>query len=531
MTGIVKPEEQSIPSAWIWASIGSITQEIEKVKPKDEPDQEFIYLDISSIDNEQNIVTSPKKYLGAEAPSRARQKIKTGDVLFSTVRTYLRNIARVPEQFNEQIASTGFSILRSKDGVDGRYLFYYTLTDKFIVCLSEIQRGTSYPAVRDSDVREQKIPIAPTNEQIRLVDEIEMQFTRLDVAVANLKRVQANLERYKASVLKAACEGRLAPQDPDDEPAAVLLERILAERRRKWEEQEWTKLIDKAKKKAAQAKRRAEKRPSRISDLEAAEWQELTEEDYGKYLPKGDKWKGKYKEPEPVDAAALPELPEGWVWATIEPISHFVTDGDHNPPKRVSDGIPHLTAKHVTNRILSLKDCTFITEKDFSRVRKRYDPRPGDVIITCVGTLGRTAIVPEEFIFSADRNLAIARMLERGVLPEFLQIFLNSPAAQRELRKGSGSTAQPHLYLKEIRKFPVTVAPRQEQSRIVNEVENRFTIIDVIEAQIKDEIVRAERLRQSILRQAFNGRLVPQDPKDEPAIALLSRIRDGNKGA
>jgi type I restriction enzyme S subunit len=223
-----------LPISWTWTTIGSVTQKIEKVKPRDKPDLEFEYLDISSIDNDANIVTSPKKYVGAEAPSRARQQIRAGDVLFSTVRTYLRNIARVPKQFDGQIASTGFSILRPKAGVEGRYLFYYTLTDKFIATLSEIQRGTSYPAVRDSDVREQTIPLAPENEQIRIVGEIEKQFTRLDAAVSSLKRVQANLERYKASVLKAACEGRLVPQDPDDEPAELLLARILAERRLKW---------------------------------------------------------------------------------------------------------------------------------------------------------------------------------------------------------------------------------------------------------------------------------------------------------
>ncbi len=166
-------------------------------------------------------------------------------------------------------------------------------------------------------------PLAPLDEQKRIVAEIEKQFTRLDQAVASLKRAQANLARYKASVLKAACEGRLVAQDADDEPAEKLLERILAERRRQWEAQEWQKLVVKAQKKAAQARRKADSRPARLSDLEPEEWQGLAEADYGRYLPKNDKWKEKYQEPVGVETAELGGLPVGWVWTSLEQIERI----------------------------------------------------------------------------------------------------------------------------------------------------------------------------------------------------------------
>ena len=124
--------------------------------------------------------------------------------------------------------------------------------------------------------------------------------------MASLKRAQAKLARYKASVLKAACEGRLVPQDPDDEPAEKLLERILAERRVRWEAQEWQKLVIKAQKKVAQARRKQDGRPARLSDLQPEEWQDLPEAEYARYLPKNDKWKEKYKEPVEVETAELP---------------------------------------------------------------------------------------------------------------------------------------------------------------------------------------------------------------------------------
>jgi type I restriction enzyme S subunit len=171
--------ENELPDGWTWTSVGEITTPVEKVKPREQPDSDFIYLDISSINNSKNKITEPKNYIGADAPSRARQLVHTNDVLFSTVRTYLKNIALVPEIYDGQIASTGFSVLRCRDGVSPKFLFYYTLTDDFISALSNVQRGTSYPAVRDSDVREQIIPLAPFNEQKRIVAKMEELFSQL----------------------------------------------------------------------------------------------------------------------------------------------------------------------------------------------------------------------------------------------------------------------------------------------------------------------------------------------------------------
>jgi type I restriction enzyme S subunit len=144
--------------------------------------------------------------------------------------------------------------------------------------LDVIHKNTSSVTVKHLSSRSLEqipLPLPTLPEQRRIVAEIEKQFTRLDTAVASLKRAQANLERYKASVLKAACEGRLVPQDADDEPAELLLQRILVERRKKWEEQAWQKQIEKAQKKVAQARRKADGRPHYIRDLEPQEWQEI----------------------------------------------------------------------------------------------------------------------------------------------------------------------------------------------------------------------------------------------------------------
>jgi type I restriction enzyme S subunit len=237
-------------------------------------------------------------------------------------------------------------------------------------------------------ILEIEIPLAPDRERLSIVEAIESYLTRLDDAMATLERVQRNLKRYRVSVLKAAVEGRLVPteaelaraEDREYEPASVLLERILAERRRRWEEAELAKL--KAKGKA----------------------------------PKNDKWKAKYVEPAGPVTSELPELPEGWCWATIEQVSSLVTDGDHNPPKRTDEGVPHLTAKSVKGLTLTLDGCSFLSAEGFEKTRSRYEPVEGDLIVTCVGTVGECAIVPPGLVFSADRNLAAVRLLPHGAV-------------------------------------------------------------------------------------------------------------------
>ncbi len=199
-----------LPKGWAWAKLVEIKENIENVNPKIDPDKDFIYLDIASIDNTQQKITTPKRYLGKDAPSRARQLVKTGDILFSTVRTYLKNIAIVDEKYNNQIASTGFCVIRPLNPINKKLFFYYVQTKPFLNILNQIQRGTSYPAVRDSDVFEQIFPIPPLPEQKQIVEEIE---SRLSVTEEIEQTIDINLkraERLRQAILKKAFSGGLA---------------------------------------------------------------------------------------------------------------------------------------------------------------------------------------------------------------------------------------------------------------------------------------------------------------------------------
>lgn len=384
-------------------------------------------------------------------------------------------------------------IVRTNGDIPLKYLEYYfnSINLQFHIT------GSAQPKLTQAALNSIRVPLSPVAEQHRIVAEIEKQFSHLDAAVAALKRVQTNLKRYRTTVLRSACEGRLVPTEAelarqegrDYEHADALLQRILCERRARWEADQLAKL-------EAQGR-----------------------------LPLNDTWKAKYQEPETPHASDLQQLPEGWTWASVQQLATLVTDGDHNPPKRVASGIPHLTAKNILNSHISLQGCTFIVRADADRVFARYKPTPGDIIVTCVGTIGRTAIVPDGLLFSPDRNLAAIRLVTPGIRNKYIKTVMLSPNGQKTLMGASGSTAQPHLYLNDLRAILIPVPPLAEQERIVAEVERRLSIVEGVEATVAADLKRAERLRQAILQRAFSGKLVPQDPNDEPASVLLERIR------
>jgi type I restriction enzyme S subunit len=231
--------------------------------------------------------------------------------------------------------------------------------------ISSEATGSTFSAISGDQLRAHLIPVAPRAEQDRIVAEIEKQFTRLDDAVAALKRVQANLKRYRASVLKAACEGRLVPTEAElarkegrsYEPASELLKRILAERRAKWETDQLQKMIAAGK------------------------------------TPKDDEWRRKYIEPFVPEESELNDLPKGWTWASLDQLSLKITDGEHISPKTVEAGVYLLSAKDVRDEGISLSDAKFVTGEDASRFRSRCDPQFGDILIVSRGaTIGRISL-------------------------------------------------------------------------------------------------------------------------------------------
>jgi type I restriction enzyme S subunit len=436
---------------------------------------------------------------------------------------YLSNVSCWP------IDTTYFS--QPPDGISLKYA-YYALQ---FLNLGSLDQSTTIPGLNRNDLYAQSLPLAPTEEQKRIVDEIEKQFTRLDMAVSTLQKVLLKLEHLRAAILKAACEGKLVPQDPNDEPADILLQRILEERRHKWEEEQWAKQIEKAKKKAAKATRKAAGKPlKRGEKLADEESQNILESTYSKYLPKNDEWKQKYKEPISPDTENWPSLPSDWTWATIEQLAA-------HEPRAITDGPfgSKLKTSHYTDsgprviRLQNIGEGNFIDQKahisqEHFKFLHNHRIFAGDLVIAGLGkSLPRACMIPNfvgPAIVKADcirfkPNPAIAHAL-------YLNYVLNSEPLKKYASTIVHGISRPRLNQQKIKTLPIPLPPRNEQNFIAEEIERRLSIVQEIEKDIAVYLTRATKLRRSILKKAFSGQLVPQEPTDEPANLLLGRIRE-----
>lgn len=381
------------------------------------------------------------------------------------------------------------------------YVYYYLKAAYNLVV--GLASGTTFLEISGAKAAQIPVAIAPRREQQRIVAEIEKQFTRLEAAVEALKRAQANLKCYRASVLKAACEGRLVPTEAelalaegrDYEPADKLLARILKERRGRWEADQLAKM-------------RAAGRP-----------------------PKDDGWKAKYKEPAAPDSTNLPNLPESWVWARWEQVG-FSQNGRSFPSKEYqASGVKLLRPGNL--HIRGLVDWT---EGNTRFLPKRWEVEfpvfivgPRELVMNLTAQslkdefLGRVCMTR-----NSDHcllNQRIARLMPIHVLPEYLLWMFKSEVFRRFVDGlNTGSLIQ-HMFTSQLPEFCLPLPPLAEQHRIVAEVERRLSVIDELETMVEANLKRAERLRQAILKRAFEGELVPQDPSDEPATVLLERIR------
>jgi type I restriction enzyme S subunit len=215
-------EEQynnGLPKGWSRVKLREVCEKVEAVKRKEKnPEEELLYLDIGGIDNHSNKIVSHKNYKWSDAPSRAQQIIYKGDILFSTVRTYLKNIAVIDNEIhNGQIASSGFCVIRANEEVlNPKFAFYYTISEGFLRPLNELQTGSSYPAVRDKDVFDQPFPLPSKDVQQQIVSKIEELFSELDKGTEELKTAQQQLKVYRQAVLKWAFEGKLTNEDVTD---------------------------------------------------------------------------------------------------------------------------------------------------------------------------------------------------------------------------------------------------------------------------------------------------------------------------
>lgn len=194
-----------VPANWCWVRGFSVLNDMESKKPEGET---FAYIDIDSIDNKRQIVTSPKVIEVNKAPSRASRKLHTGDTLFSLVRPYLMNIAYIDESLSDCIASTGFYVC-SPNGINSKFWFYLMKSSYVVDGLNFYMKGDNSPSIRKDDIENFYYPLPPLAEQQRIVERIESMFSKLDEAKEKAQEALDSFEERKAAILHKAFSGEL----------------------------------------------------------------------------------------------------------------------------------------------------------------------------------------------------------------------------------------------------------------------------------------------------------------------------------
>jgi len=383
-----------------------------------------------------------------------------GDVIFAKITPCMENgkyALAIGLHDKRAAGSTEFHVFRPGPNLDARYLLHFLFTPELRSRAKlKMQGAAGQLRVTTKFFDDVEIPLPPLEKQRRIVAEIEKQFTRLEAGIAALRRVQANLKRYRAAVLKAACEGRLVPTEAElarkkrrtYETGEQLLARILVERRQRWT------------------------------------------------------GRGIYKEPATPDTVNLPSLPDGWTWVTISQASSTIVDCPHSTAKFVADGLPCVDTTCIKPGRIVRDKLRYVSAKTYEERVKRLVPAAGDIIFAREGTVGTAVVIPEDVKPCLGQRVMLMRS-DACIMPRYFEHCLNSESVRTQyLPKIVGSTA-PHLNVAEVKLLSLPLAPLAEQERIVAEIERLSSVAEEQESMVTANLQRATRLRLSILYQAF----------------------------
>ena len=461
---------QPLPQGWVWTNLGDLTfiQNGYAFKSYDYKKNGIPLLRISNIENHQVNFDENSVFLD-ECYKNDFQYflVGKGDIVIALSGATTGKYGIYKNDY--------FALLNQRVG---RIVFFSPLLidPLYIQFYMEILRanilkkayGMAQPNISTAEIAEFYISLPPLSEQHRIVARIEELFTQLDAGVASLLKAQAQLKRYRQAVLKAAFEGRLTQE---------------------WREEHKGKI-----------------------------------ENFRDYLKKNWETYHKGKKFKFIDSSELPKIPEAWNWLSFEQVSQRVVVGHVGPIKHeyIENGVPFLRSQNVRENRFDPTGLKFIST-EFHKKLKKSSLIPNDVLIIRSGSIGISCVVPENIKEANCCDLTVVKQ-PFGILPKLAAYYMNS-IAQRRVHAQKVGVALIHFNTKVLASMPIPIPPIEEQKIILAEIERYLSIAEKVEFSIETSLRQADSLRQSILKRAFEGKLVPQNPNDEPASVLLERIK------
>lgn len=443
LDGTIKEVEvpYDLPEGWEWARINSIYWNLGQKKPK----TQFYYLDTGAVNNSiQQLDFSKIEFIEAnEAPSRARKIVQKNSVIFSTVRSYLKNMAIVDvDEPQNYIASTAFIVLDSL--FDTTFLLNLLLSTVFLSQVEKKSTGSNYPAINEKNFNVLFVPVPPKSEQERIGDKMRYLLDKVEQIEKEQQELQQLADQLKKKVLDVAMKGNLVPQDPDDEPASVLLEKIRAEKQKLYEE-------------------------GKLKKKDLVETEIIKGEDnvyYEKFID------GTLK------VVEVPfSIPDNWLWTRLNSYMD-VRDGTHDTPKYVDKGYRFITSKNLNGRTIDFKNVNYISKADCIKFNQRSEVAEGDILMAMIGTIGNPVVAPKVDFEYSIKNIALFKRLMRNQNSFFIRDYLEY--VEDRLKAGASGGNQKFLSLKKLKEVLIPIPPLTEQNRIIDKISELMDSIDSV---------------------------------------------------
>ncbi len=498
-------KQQTIPTNWVMSplcEVAEINPRLDKSAFADEAEVSFVPMPAVEAETGK-IDVSQIRTLGEV--KKGYTPFKKGDVLFAKITPCMENgkMAMVPNLHNNiGFGSTEFHVLRHHQGIAASFLYYFVSSKSFRCDAEHNMTGAvGQKRVPTTYLEKCNIPLPPSNEQQRIVAKLEELLSELDKGIESFKTAREQLTVYRQAVLKHAFEGKLTEEwrkknAGELEPAETVLKKIKAEREQRCQQQldKWKLAV-----KAWEASDKEGKKPTKPG--KPKELPPLTEE----------------------ELAGLPELPEGYLYSYLADLGDLARGkSKHRPrndPKLFGEKYPFIQTSEVkrANQVIRSYSQTY---NEIGLAQSRLWPE-GTLCITIAANIAETAFLGIEACFP-DSIVGFTGF--SGITnSKYIEFFIRF--SRQKIETYAPATAQRNINLTTLENLVIPYCSINEQKQIVQQIESRLSILEKLEQDIEDGLKQAETLRQSLLKKAFEGKLVAQDPNDEPASVLLARIK------